>query len=255
MNSNQSLQPFTLWALLADTIGIFFAVLFIKNQIDGAIADLKFPVELNFYFLFFWAFFASMFGGFLWNIFNRAVGMRAYLGGRRFEPRRKETVLWSVIPNLVVALVLVILNLEYSFVPMGEQIFLYATFLLGTVIGSMMFYDLPISQQVGFRNYFNEKHMTHLMKEFLLVVIWSTLLSTGFLALNFIKFLFFRDSAAGWMFITSFLRQTGLCVGLSTLAVTFFLLAFPEQPRMETARGVVAGLFLRIGFFFGLLLA
>jgi hypothetical protein len=52
-----------------------------------------------------------------------------------------------------------------------------------------------------------------------------------------------------------FIEQIALVTGVTTLAVVFCLFALPNTPRFETARGIVAGLALRMSLFFGLIIA
>jgi len=247
---NRTLKPTELLSLSADVLGIFGFVFFIKNQIDGAISNLRLPQQLDFYFLFFWAFVAAILGGFVWNIFVRLTKQWAFLGGK-YEPHGLTAILWPIVTNIPVAIVLISLNIAYLFIEFRTQVLLYSVFLLGLTMGAKIFYDTPIKGSRGFRNHFEAKKMPFFWKEFWLVLIWSALLSLGFLLSNGIILLTTQRDL--WEVFINFLKQTGLCIGLTSLAVIFFLLAFPEQPRMETARGIVAGLFLRIALFFGLL--
>lgn len=133
------------------------------------------------------------------------------------------------------------------------QILLYLIFLVGIAVGSKLFYDLPIQGKLGIRKYLDAQNISFIAKEFWLIIIWSSLLSLGFLFESIVKLLVTQLTMVNIFW--GLLKQVGLCIGLTTLSVTFFLLVFPEQPRMETARGIVAGLFLRIALFFALLLA
>lgn len=255
-----------LWGVAADTIGIAGFIFLIKEEIDKAIISLTLPQELNFYFLFFWAFVAAFFGGLFWNFLNRLnekfafMGESAYVGGTQSEPHGRAAAVWPLASIVPVVVVLISLNLIYPFTRIREQVLLYGMFLVGITLGSLCFYDLRLRGHRGFRNYLEARAKSSVQDssrmELRLVVIWSTLLSVpGFLLLGGMKLLVTRGYISFWVLVWPFLKQISLCIGLTTLAVIFFLLAFPGQPRFDTARGIVAGIFLRISLFFGLLFA
>ncbi len=215
----------------------------INNWIDS----LRPPTTLTFYFLAFWALVAAALGGLFWNFLNRATPT---LGGTSSEPHGKAAIIWPITTNVPIVLTLVILNWKYRFTSIPYQLLLYGAFLIGVTIGSLIFYDFPFRGKKGFRNYFDSANRSYFSKEFWLVVLWSLLLSSlGFLAMGLTKLIVARVSD----FLTPLL-QIGFCVGLTTSAVVFFLLVFPDQPRFDSARGIIAGLALRMTLFFGLLL-
>lgn len=246
---------------LADLLGVLGFIFFIKFQIDGMIENVKLPKEMNFYLLFFWAFVAAFLGGFVWNVLNQLnehisfMGPTSpYIGGTQSEPHGIAAILWPVSTLFPMLITLLALNWKYSFLGFKEQLVLYTIFLVSITIGSVLFYDLPLSGNNGFRNYLGAKGIPSFRKELWLVVIWSSILSlSGFLLMQFANNAFFSITKEFHKFIWPLLKQTGLCIGLTTLSVGFFLLAFPDQPKFDTARGIVAGLFLRIALFFGLL--
>jgi uncharacterized membrane protein YfcA len=141
---------------LADILGILAFVFFIKSQIDGMIENVKLPKEMNFYLLFFWAFVAAFLGGFLWSALNRLnerttfMGATSpYIGGTLSEPHGMAAILWPIATLLPVVITLMALNWKYRFVDFKEQMVLYITFLVGITIGSVLFYDLPLSGNNG----------------------------------------------------------------------------------------------------------
>lgn len=246
-------DPMKLLGLLADLLGVLAFLVLVKREIDSAIASLTLPPEMNFYFLFFWALVAAFLGGLFWNGLNRILGLRFYVGGTGSEPHRVAAFIWPMATNIPAVVILVALNRKYHFMGSREQVILYAVFLLGIAVGSLLFYDLPLSGNCGFRNYFDAKHVPFFFKEFGLVVIWSSLLSIlGFLPMGIIKIVVAPTPRDLQVICWTFLKQAGLCIGLTTLAVVSFLIAFPGQSRFDSARGIVAGLFLRAALFLGL---
>jgi len=251
--STQSSMPLReLWALLADTAGIIAAIFFMKSQIDDAITTLNLPRELNFYFIAFWAFVGAMIGGFIWNMLLRITKQTTVLGGTGSEPQGILAIAWPIVTTLPLMIILILINRQYTFIDTRQQVLLYITFLVGITIGSAIFYNLPIGGEVGLRRYFDAQEFSFLRKEFILVILWTLLLSMGFLVAALTKLLVVQSVNLNGILVGLF-KQIGLTVLFTTLAVVFFLLAFPEQPRFETARGIIAGLFLRAALFWGLL--
>lgn len=255
MNNPSNMSASELWGLVADTVGILAFVFFFKSQLDDAVKTLQLPPRYDFYFVSFWAFVAAVTGGFVWNsILVRIVNYANILGGSGNEPQGVWAFLWPVITLLPTITILLIGNKIYPFMPIRQQLLLYIAFLAGISIGSALFYNLPIGNTQGLRRYFEVQNLSFFRKEFILVVAWTALLSTGFLFVMFVKLLTIQNlnpSSA----VYSFLRQAGITILFTTLAVVFFLLAFPSNPQFDSARGIVAGLFLRIAIFWGLLLA
>jgi hypothetical protein len=236
-------------------------VFFIKVQADDAIEALGLPEkDVNFYFLSFYALLAAALGGMLWNVLNRInetypfMASSPYIGGTGSEPHGIGAIIWPASTIAFVFATLVVLNWKYHFIEFREQLLTYFSFLVGITVGSVTFYDLPIAGSIGFRDYFYTTKMSFIEKEFWLVVVWSALLSvSGFMAMALTKNLIAHKKTASATVVWTFLKQVGICIGVTTLAVTCFLIAFPEQPRFETARGIIAGLILRMALFFGLL--
>lgn len=202
--------------------------------------------EYFFYLLFFWAMVASLLGGLFWNlVFSGTLGDPE-------EPHGWAAIIWPIATNLPVVLILIILNSRYK-LELQKQIQLYSAFLLGVTIGSVIFYDLPLSGEIGFRRYFEAKDLPYTDKEFWLVVIWSSLLAcVGFLFMGVAKFWLMPFSRKINTTIWLFLKQSSLVIGLTTSAVSLFIWAFDDQSRFDSARGIVAGIFLRVSIFFGI---
>jgi hypothetical protein len=245
--------------LLASLIGIYQFIKELKVEYESAIRVLDLPSEVNFYFMLFWAFVAACLGGLLWSVINllnetlHFMGPSPYVGGTQSEPHGVGAIIWPISTNIFTVLILIVLNRKYRFIGILQQLLLYGLFLVGLTVGSVIFYDLPISGKIGFRNYFDATEVSYLPKEFCLALIWSSLISiSAFLFTGLTNMALSRMSKNFKMAARIFSKQNEICIGLTTCAVLFFISAFPDQPRFETARGIVAGLFLRIALFFGL---
>jgi len=253
--STMQIEPMALLGFLADLLGVLGFLVLVKREIDGAIKSLTLPPEMNFYFLYFWALVAAFLGGLFWNGLNRILGLSFYVGGTGSEPHGVAAFIWPVVTNIPTVIILVVLNWKYHFMGTRQQTIVYAAFLLGIAVGSLLFYDLSLCGNRGFRNYFDANNVPFFFKEFGLVVIWSSLLCIlGFLSMGIMRVVVAPAPRDLQVVCWTFLKQTGLCIGLTTLAVASFLIAFPDQPRFDTARGIVAGLFLRAALFLGLVL-
>ena len=250
----------TILSLLADLLGILGFIMLVKKEIDGAIKSLDLPVEMGFYFLFFWAVLAAFLGGVLWTVLcclnERYPFMphSAPLGGTESEPHGSAAVVWALASGVPVVAVPVILNWKYHFTGVRQQMLLYLWFLVGTAVGSVLFCDLRLAGNRGFRIHLEAKKVPFLQREFLLVVIWSALLSIlGFLPVALAKAMIGVTPRDWGAIVWPLLKQVGLCIGLTTLAVAFFILILPDHRKFDAARGIVAGLVLRATLFFGLL--
>lgn len=202
--------------------------------------------EFFFYLLFFWAMVASLLGGLFWNLFFQGT-----LGGSE-EPHGWAAILWSIVTTLPLILTLIVLNKRYK-LALQKQTQLYIAFLVGVAIGSAVFYDLPLSGEAGFRLYFEAQNLPYANKEFWLVVIWSSLLaSPGFLLMGITRLWLIPMSRNTITTTWLFFKQSALVIGLTTSAVSLFIWAFDDQSRFDSARGIVAGIFLRVAMFFGI---
>lgn len=225
---------------------LFSGIATINNWIDS----LRPPTTFTFYFLAFWALVAAALGGLVWNFLNRTT---PGIGGP-VEPQGWKAMLWAITTNLPIVLTLLILNLWYHFTSIPYQLLLYGAFLIGVMIGSLIFYGgfsyWRNKTFRGFRRYLTSNNWSYFPKELLLVILWSLLISgLGFLAMGLMKW-----KVAGVSDFLTPIAQIGFCVALTMLAVVFFLLVFPAEPRFDSARGIIAGLALRMTLFFGVLL-
>jgi hypothetical protein len=264
--------------IVASFLGIIQFTITYKREIDSWIESAKLPSEVNFYFLLLWGLVASSVGGILWIIVNRLneiyhfMGSSPYSGGNQSEPHGTAAILWPAITITPLIITIFLLNGRYAFTKVSEQhllsmlllnrstynkgfntVLMLLAFLLGATVGSILFYDIPIFSSIGFRNYFDSRQTPYLIKEFFLVLIWSFLLSMlGFL-FAYIAHRLLTPQSINPIRVSTLIKQVGLCVGLTTLAVALCLL-FPDRERFDTARGIVAGLVLRTTLFFGLLI-
>lgn len=235
--------------ILADFLGIFFAFFFIKSRIDELIGTLQFPKQLNFYFLFFWAFLSALVGGFIWNLFSRLARTNVILT----EPHGWSPLFWAIISNLPTVTTLFIINIHYPYSSPKQQAPLFLVFLLGITIGAVLFYNIPLSGRTGFRSFISQgTGRTSSLQEFWLSLIWTALLSMGFVFMNITKLALY-DSITLLDMTIAILRQAGIFISITVMSIMFGLLAFPRKERTETALGVIAGLFVKIALFFSLL--
>jgi hypothetical protein len=212
--------------------------------------------QIDFYFLTFYALFSAAAGGLIWNVACISFGKVGLIGGPGYEPHGILAVIWPIATLSAVLMTLFVLNLIYHFMDKKYQLLNFLVFLISVSIGSAIFYDLPLFGSQGFRNYFEAMNMTFVEKEIYLVLIWSLIISLlGFLPLSLIKIKNKPKSVSTQSIIFSMIEQVGFCVGLTTSAVLFCLLPWPNEVRLDAARGVIVGLALRMSLFFGLIVA
>jgi hypothetical protein len=241
-----------LWGTAANTVGIFATLFFLRQQLNGAIDDLRLPSQMDFYFLAFWAVVAAFAGGFIWNFSLAKYAPGARLGGIAADPQHRLAYAWPVVTNSPSVVFLIVLNLNYHFMPLEPQIFFYGLFLAGAVVGSGIYYNLPLSGNTGFREYFLARHVPYRRREFFLTMIWASLLSLGFIIVAAFRTVLTRDATFDTIWITC-LEQVGFTTIFALLMSSFVVITFPDKPRYEAVRGVFAGIALRVGLFFGLL--
>jgi hypothetical protein len=253
-------------ALVADMLGIFGFLLIVRQNIAEIVETLGFPENIDFYSLFFYGSVAALLGGLLWNGLNKLndrlpehqkiMKRSPYVGGTsRTEPHGRGAIIWPIVTKFPLIITLIILNYLYHFIGLRTQALLYISFLMGTLVGSKLFYDYSISGKVGFRAYFESKKYPYFSREFWCAVIWSFLISAlGFLFMAIMRWLVMPDLISSDVILTALLKQVGWATGLTTLAVVFSVLIFPSEKKYETARGIIAGLTFRLMLFFGLLI-
>jgi len=258
-----------LFCLVLSLLAIVGIIIIGKKEIDRWIDGWELSAELNFYFLSLYSLIAAVLGGVIWYGLNRVndwhqiFGPSPYVGGT-IEPHGIAAIIWLVATNTPVISTLCILGWKYlgwedDSTERWHQFVLYSVFLLGIIGGSWIFYNLPLDKS-GLRNYLTSLNVfSPFFKECVLALLWSFLTSFfGFFSFGLVKFIAFERR--GFKIL---LKQTGLSIGLTalltTLSVFCFLLAFTDplsgQSGFAIARGILAGLTLRMTLFLGLLVS
>jgi hypothetical protein len=250
---------------LIGIIGVLTFLFTMKQKVDDALAAIRAPESLNFYFLFFWALVAAILGGLFWAFCQQVFPPLAssfacsgasmaegpMLGGSK-EPHGLAAFMWAIVTNLPSAVLLSIVAARYGLLPLRGTVFASTAMLLFLGLASIMFYDFPLFGFKGFRCYVASKHLSYLETEMSLVVIWSALLAlVPFLGIYVL-------SRLGWIgglqgSLQGFLMAVGLTIGITSAAVGFFVAGYPVQVN-ESARGITAGIALRVSLFFGFIL-
>jgi len=157
------------------------------------------------------------------------------------------------VTNLPAAGVLVVLSWKYMFIaPKHAGI---AMFILLVTLGlaALVFYDLPLPGHQGFRRYIGAMQFTTQTREFYLVLVWSTLLTlVPFLAIYLANKASLLVGPASSLLSSG--TAVGLTVGLTVASVGFFIAAYPDA-EFDSARGVIAGVVLRVSLFLGFMLS
>lgn len=240
-------------------VAILTFLMAIKGKVDEALVVMRAPEQLSFYFLFFWATTAALVGGLLWAgcqyllpTASPSGGFEPTLGGSK-EPHGLAALLWPLVTNLPTAVLILALSSTYHLLSLRIGTIVSAILLVGLMIASLMFYDIPVSGLRGVRLYIEAKQLGYVTTEMLLVVVWSALLALiPFSAMHV-------ANRMGWISGPgASLAATGLAIGvtvvLTAFVVGFFVAGYPIQ-KYEAARGVLAGLALRVSLFFGLILS
>lgn len=210
------------------------------------------------YLLCFWSAVAAAVGGVLWNLLNRLnqvhafMGQSAFVGGMGSEPHGLAVVIWALANTLPVVCTLVILGSTYGFLNVRREAVFAAAFLVGIVVASLIFYDFPLKGHRGFRECLRVTSLSFVSREFCLALIWSSILAVGGFGARLLFRLAFDRMSKQLPVTPLFVVPSGITIVLTTLSVLLFILVFPDEPRFETARGIVAGLVLRMSIFFGL---
>jgi hypothetical protein len=243
-------------------LGILVFLVLMKQRVTDALTAIGAPASLNFYFLFFWALCAALVGGFAWaacqRLFPSLTAMACTpvpsapiptLGGAR-EPHGFAALLWPVVTNIPVLLLFALIVWRYHLLAGNTLARLACIWLPSLALSSALFYDLPLFGQRGFRCWLYTVGWEYERLELVLILIWSTVLSA-------IPFCLVRlaSQLRRWppVPMSGVVTAVVLAVGITSLIVTFFIVAYPGE-KFESARGVLAGLALRVSFFFGLIL-
>jgi hypothetical protein len=124
---------------------------------------------------------------------------------------------------------------------------------VGISLGALFFYDFPFSETIGFRNMIDKLHWSFFKKEAILVMLWSACLSVAVFRPSTIKQLFLLRSNKRKALLL-LLIQILLIVIPTSLAVFAFIKRFPSEASAD-ARGIPAGVLLRIGLTMSLLIS
>jgi hypothetical protein len=247
---------------LGAILGILAFLVLMKQRVTDILAAIDAPASLNFYFLFFWALGAALVGGLGWAVCQRlfpsltAAGCTPVLspatltlGGAR-EPHGLGAFLWPIVTNIPPILLFAFMMRRYDLLSGSTVARLACVLLAGLALSSLLFYDLPLFGQRGFRCWLRARAWKYEELELVLVLIWSTVLSA-------IPFSLVRlASKLGWwpiVPISGVVQAVAFAVGITSLIVASFVAAYPNA-AFESARGILAGLALRVSLFFGIIL-
>jgi hypothetical protein len=124
-------------------------------------------------------------------------------------------------------------------------------FLLGLSVGSWLFYDLPVGASIGVRAAIGGLDWSAFSVEAVLVVLWSLMLAVPAHALAMLgRPLLVRRAHEE---VRRRLLAVAFAVFLASVPVCLFIGAFPTS-EFESARGIIAGVALRLGLGLGLAL-
>lgn len=250
--------------MVIGVVGVLSFLFMMKVKVDDALAAINAPSTLNFYFLFFWALTVAWLGGLLWagsqQLFPSIISSRSCenlandssltLGGTK-EPHGLAAFLWPIVTNLPVMGLLMLVSWQYNLILIKDAALVSLLVVLSLSVASLIFYDLPLWGNRGFRCYMSAQQLSDQELELYLVLIWSGLLAiVPFVAL-------YGASKFGWLLSSSVSIKgcaiaIGMIVGLTIFSVGFFVSGY-SHPSFESARGVVAGVALRVSLFFGII--
>lgn len=183
------------------------------------------------------AFIGGGVGGAIWSNFWHALGGST-------EPHGLAAIIWPLVTNLPILLLFALFQ-KTRFARFKVDYFDASIFLVGLMAASWVFYDFPFSQTMGFRSTIEGFSWSFFQKESVLVLIWTGCLLLG----AFLPSLILRISAGSFgakKSIIVFIIQTLLVVVPTSLVVVVFVNIYPGG-EFETARGILAGVFLRLG--------
>ncbi|MCP3964391.1 MAG: hypothetical protein GY719_41715 [bacterium] len=183
---------------------------------------------------------ASVLGGALWVVLWRGLGGTV-------EPHGLAALAWPVVTVSPVCLV------AWAFARRsGLTAIETVGFLVGLVAGSWLFYDLPIGPHQGARYALESLNWSPVRTEALLVLIWSTTLSIcASLCASITRTLVEKRSVTAAkhdLFPAMAVPIVTVCI-----PVWVYISIFPTS-EFEAARGVIAGIALRVGLGLGLVL-
>lgn len=179
------------------------------------------------------------------------------LGGTGKEPHGRAAILW---PSITMLALLVFMVYIHNKMNMGikekrRQLFSYVFFLLGFTLGSFVFYDFPFNEYLGVRQLVVAQHMSYILQETLLVVLWT--LSISVFSFFFSILARFKTFAGNKKrYVSLYLRQILLTALPTVIGVFIILLLTPKNnPALfDSIRGAYAGIALRFCLIWGLIL-
>ena len=185
---------------------------------------------------------ASFVGGAFWFFFFKGLGGST-------EPHGIASILWPLVTNLP-SVLLFFLFQRTPFSRLRADYFDAITFLLGLIVASWFFYDYPFVGSTGCRNTIHAFGWSFFQEEAVLVLLWSGCLSVGAFLPSLLRRLT-EDISDAARAAGVFALQC-LLVIVPTSIVTVVFVDYSPTPEYETARGILAGIFLRLGLALGL---
>lgn len=241
------MDPWKVIGALTAIVGLVRALMGLVKEIQETLDVLGLgqeKVPTAFYELWFWAFIAAITGGVVWGLC-----WRRNVGGTGVEPHGIWAILWPILTLLPMFVCLGWLSFKYDLLPWRLQCVSYMVWLAGVIVGSMVFYDCPLKGPYhGIRDCV--LNATPVYAEFWLVLIWSALLATpAFLFLAMLQSWLFGIPITVETIWQVVVKPSGWVVIVTSFPVVACLLVYPN---LGDARGIVAGLFLRMSLFLAL---
>ncbi|HEX4961104.1 MAG TPA: hypothetical protein VF173_09735 [Thermoanaerobaculia bacterium] len=181
----------------------------------------------------------SLMGGAMWVYFWRKLGGTV-------EPHGIAALMWPLVSNVLTCATCWLFSRRA-----GVSLPEVGRFLLGLSVGSWLFYDLPVANHHGIRSAIGGLGWSPFSSEAVLVVAWSLMLSVpahSFAILG--RPLAVRRPQDE---IRRRLLGVALAVCFASVPVWCFIGLFPTSD-FESARGIIAGVSLRVGLGLGLAL-
>jgi hypothetical protein len=174
------------------------------------------------------------------------------LGGSGKEPHGMAVIAWPFITMLSLLVYLGYLNYKTKIIEIVEQIYVYILILVGSTLGALFFYDLPLNGHTGFRQFIESLQWPFFYQEIALVLIWTLSISVfGYLFVTIKNLRTYKDAKKSYLFL--YLRQIALCV-LPTSIGVIMIITMKDPLSNVSLRGVFAGITLRLSLFFALIM-
>jgi hypothetical protein len=186
-------------------------------------------------------------GGFLW--FLRSKG--TYFGGTTAEPRGREAMWWAFLTCLPNAGALIWLATTYLKLDLIWSLVGAALSLIGVIVAARLFYGSGHHpDRAGVRIWVEASHMSRVVTEVFIAAIWGLMLGMGALVPVWVLSLLMSRAGNALNVVTA------LGLALLAPALSVFLVVLVTQPGTtgDSQRGIVAGICLRVGLLFALVL-